>query len=163
MSSAAGVRYSNRSVSRSAFQKCMGRVPSDEKFPDDMSAEGKCTVVEIVRSGLHIFAGLQYLQCSTGNTVRDLTIKCEFYHFPCMRPSEFALQGNHALRVFTKKGSILRISPKKDRIVVSSYRRIVVSSSYRASPSAFRNPSSSGSDFFELLFVSLSMPEQLNC
>ena len=22
----------------------MGRVPSDEKFPDDMSAEGKCTV-----------------------------------------------------------------------------------------------------------------------
>ena len=28
--------------------------------------------------------------------------------------------------VFTKKGSIFRISPKKDRIVVSSYRRIVV-------------------------------------
>ena len=45
MSSAAGVRYSNRSVSRSAFQKCMGRVPSDGKIPDDMSAEDKCTVL----------------------------------------------------------------------------------------------------------------------
>eukprot|EP01044_Picomonas_judraskeda_P007758 COSAG03_NODE_851_length_5634_cov_2.593315_4_plen_182_part_00 len=33
--SAEGVRYSNRRVSRSAFQKCMGRVPSDEKIRDD--------------------------------------------------------------------------------------------------------------------------------
>ena len=47
MSSAAGVRYSNRSVLRSAFQKCMGRVPSDEKIPGDMSAEDKCTVVHV--------------------------------------------------------------------------------------------------------------------
>ena len=36
MISAADVRYSNRSVSRSAFQKCMGRVPSDGKIPDDI-------------------------------------------------------------------------------------------------------------------------------
>ena len=51
MISAADVRYSNRSVSRSAFQKCMGRVPSDGKIPDDMSAEGKCTVLtELTRS-----------------------------------------------------------------------------------------------------------------
>ena len=51
MSSVAGVRYSNRSVSRSAFQKCMGRVPSDEKIPDDMSAEDKCTVSGIDQDG----------------------------------------------------------------------------------------------------------------
>ena len=43
--SAEGVRYTNRSVWLSAFRKCMGRVPSDEKIPDDMSDEDKCTVV----------------------------------------------------------------------------------------------------------------------
>ena len=59
MSSAAGVRYSNRSVSRSAFQKCMGRVPSDEKIPDDMSAEDKCTVLDLVLSIVHV-PGVQY-------------------------------------------------------------------------------------------------------
>ena len=40
---AEGVRYTNR-VLLSGFRKCMGRVPSDEKIPDDTSAEDKCTV-----------------------------------------------------------------------------------------------------------------------
>ena len=44
MISAEGVRYTDRSVWLSAFRKCMGRVPSDEKIPDDMSDEDKCTV-----------------------------------------------------------------------------------------------------------------------
>ena len=46
MTSAEGVRYTDRSVWLSAFRKCMGRVPSDEKIPDDMSDEDKCTVVQ---------------------------------------------------------------------------------------------------------------------
>ena len=44
MISAAGVRYAVGKLTASRFHRCMGRVPSDEKTPDDMSAEGKCTV-----------------------------------------------------------------------------------------------------------------------
>ena len=44
MISAAGVRYAVGKLTASRFHRCMGRVPSDEKIPDDMSAEGKCTV-----------------------------------------------------------------------------------------------------------------------
>ena len=47
MMSAEGIRYTNRSVWLSAFRKCMGRVPSDEKIPDDMSDEDKCTVLRV--------------------------------------------------------------------------------------------------------------------
>ena len=63
--------------------------------------------------------------------------------------------GSFGVRVFTKKGSILRISPKKDRIVVSSYRRIVVSS-YRRRTVLLRphsrhpGPSVTGFHFFEV-------------
>ena len=44
MSSAADVQNTNGILTLPRFQKCMGRVPSDEKFPGDMSDEGKCTV-----------------------------------------------------------------------------------------------------------------------
>ena len=45
MISAAGVRYAVGKLTASRFHRCMGRVPSDEKIPEDMSAEGKCTVL----------------------------------------------------------------------------------------------------------------------
>ena len=48
MSSAEDVQNTNGILTLPRFQKCMGRVPSDEKIPDDMSAEDKCTV-----QGLH--------------------------------------------------------------------------------------------------------------
>jgi hypothetical protein len=48
MSSAEDVLVQNTSgiLALPRFQKCtcMGRVPSDEKIPDDMSDEDKCTV-----------------------------------------------------------------------------------------------------------------------
>ena len=44
MSSAEDVQNTNGILTLPRFQKCMGRVPSDEKIPDDMSDEGKCTV-----------------------------------------------------------------------------------------------------------------------
>ena len=44
MSSAADVQNTNGILTLPRFQKCMGRVPSDEKIPDDMSEEDKCTV-----------------------------------------------------------------------------------------------------------------------
>ena len=44
MSSAEDVQNTNGILALPRFQKCMGRVPSDEKIPDDMSDEGKCTV-----------------------------------------------------------------------------------------------------------------------
>ena len=44
MSSAEDVQNTNGILTLPRFQKCMGRVPSDEKIPDDMSAEDKCTV-----------------------------------------------------------------------------------------------------------------------
>ena len=45
MSSAEDVQNTNGILTLPRFQKCMGRVPSDEKIPGDMSDEGKCTVV----------------------------------------------------------------------------------------------------------------------
>jgi hypothetical protein len=45
MSSAEDVQNTNGILTLPRFQKCMGRVPSDEKIPDDMSAEDKCTVL----------------------------------------------------------------------------------------------------------------------
>ena len=44
MSSAEDVQNTNGILTLPRFQKCMGRVPSDEKIPGDMSDEGKCTV-----------------------------------------------------------------------------------------------------------------------
>ena len=44
MISAAGVLYIVGKLRAWRFHQGMGRVPSDEKIPDDMSAEGKCTV-----------------------------------------------------------------------------------------------------------------------
>ena len=52
MISAAGVRYAVGKLTASRFHRCMGRVPSDEKTPDDTSAEGKCTVC-LVRGTYH--------------------------------------------------------------------------------------------------------------
>eukprot|EP01043_Picozoa_sp_COSAG02_P040262 COSAG02_NODE_3243_length_7108_cov_5.440291_6_plen_71_part_00 len=46
MSSAEDVQNTNGILALPRFQKCMGRVPSDEKIPDDMSDEGKCTVLK---------------------------------------------------------------------------------------------------------------------
>ena len=46
MSSAEDVQNTNGILTLPRFQKCMGRVPSDEKIPGDMSDEGKCTVLE---------------------------------------------------------------------------------------------------------------------
>ena len=45
MSSAEDVQNTNGILALPRFQKCMGRVPSDEKIPDDMSEEDKCTVL----------------------------------------------------------------------------------------------------------------------
>ena len=47
MSSAEDVQNTNGILALPRFQKCLGRVPSDEKIPDDMSDEGKCTVCRI--------------------------------------------------------------------------------------------------------------------
>ena len=44
MSSAEDVQNTNGILTLPRFQKCIGRVPSDEKIPGDMSAEDKCTV-----------------------------------------------------------------------------------------------------------------------
>eukprot|EP01043_Picozoa_sp_COSAG02_P010839 COSAG02_NODE_390_length_23244_cov_35.504558_20_plen_77_part_00 len=46
MSSAEDVQNTNGILTLPRFQKCMGRVPSDEKIPGDMSDEGKCTVYD---------------------------------------------------------------------------------------------------------------------
>jgi hypothetical protein len=50
MSSAEDVQNTNGILLLPRFQKCMGRVPSDEKIPDDMSEEDKCTVQRCVHT-----------------------------------------------------------------------------------------------------------------
>eukprot|EP01043_Picozoa_sp_COSAG02_P014783 COSAG02_NODE_615_length_19511_cov_64.132701_18_plen_76_part_00 len=61
MSSAEDVQNTNGILTLPRFQKCMGRVLSDQKIPGDMSDEGKCTV--------HVFCKLDCMvQCTMSAT-----------------------------------------------------------------------------------------------
>ena len=68
MSSAEDVQNTNGILTLPRFQKCMGRVPSDEKIPGDMSEEDKCTVV------LVLDLALMYMSYCTDVLVQVLVV-----------------------------------------------------------------------------------------
>ena len=82
MSSAEDVQNTNGILTLPRFQKCMGRVPSDEKIPDDMSDEGKCTVNFSNWKRTTVLVGVRFCKMKTFLAVnrvrRACVVRCLF-------------------------------------------------------------------------------------